>query len=80
MFSYPMYYTSSRVVARLENLEKSGNLILPWKTWKNQGISLVRTVAFPRPPTVEVPCVYLQEKSETPPDISVFTTPINITA
>jgi len=33
-----------RVVARLENLEnlqKSGNLILPWKTWKNQGISLL---------------------------------------
>jgi len=26
--------------------------------------TVVRTVAFPRPPTVEVPCVYLQEKSE----------------
>ena len=37
-------YAVSRVVARLENLEnleKSGNLILPWKTWKNQGISLL---------------------------------------
>ena len=42
--------------------------------------TVVRTVAFPPPPTVEVPCVYLQEKSETPPNISVFTTPITNTA
>jgi len=25
--------------------------------------TVVRTVAFPRPPTVEVPCVYLQDYS-----------------
>jgi len=42
--------------------------------------TVVRAVALPRPPTVEVTCVYLQEESQAPPNISVFTTPINETS